>query len=141
MEQFDSLLLAEHSRIQEHIDALTDLRCDLKSDCQCRDKFERLLGKMEKRVMKLRGEMQDCRKYLLDADCYLQQNEQRQRELQHRLQELWNLVGECCQLREFEVEKAAAPGSPRLSKTVSVPPPAATATPPETTVVPPNPIQ
>lgn len=100
MDQFDSLLNAEHSRIQEHITELSELRCELKADCQFRNRFERQLAKMEKRVMKLCTEMQDCRKYLLDSDFYLHQNEQRQSELQHRLQELWNLIAESCRFGE-----------------------------------------
>lgn len=109
MEQFDKLLLAEHARIQDHIDELTELRCELKADCSCRHKFERQLTKMEKRVMKLRGEMQEVRKYLLDSDCYLNQNEQRQREMTHRLQELWNLITECIEFREVDLDGGPAP--------------------------------
>lgn len=104
MEQFDQLLMAEHNKIQEHIDELTELRCELQSDCRCRKLFEKRMLKIEKRIMKLRSEMQDVRKHLMDSDCYLHKNEQRQRELQARLQELWNLITECCQLREMEVE-------------------------------------
>lgn len=103
MEQFDQLLIAEHNKIQEHIEELTELRCELQSDCRCRKNFEKRMMKIEKRIMKLRSEMQDVRKHLMDSDCYLHKNEQRQKELQTRLQELWNLITECCQLRELDV--------------------------------------
>lgn len=105
MEHFEKLLLSETLRIQDHMDELAELRCEIKSDCTCRQKFEKQVARLEKRVMKLRGEMQDLRQLLLDSDCHLHKNEQRQRELQHRLQELWSLISECTDFRDVELQK------------------------------------
>lgn len=103
MEQFDKLLMVEHARIQDHMDELEELRCELKADCNCRSRFEKQLQKMEKRVMKLRAELQDARKSLLDSDCLLQQGDQRHREMQHRLQELWGLITDCLEFKDVDL--------------------------------------
>lgn len=104
MDQFDQMLKAEHARIQDHFDALSDLKLELKSDCKCRNRVNRQLSKLEKRVMKLRAELQSVRKCLLDSDSYLHQNEQRQQEMQHRLQELWNLITDCFEFRDVDLQ-------------------------------------
>lgn len=131
MEQFDKLLLAETVRIQDHLDQLSELRCELRADCTCRQRFERQLAKMEKKVLRLRGEMQEVRKTLLDSDCYLHQNEQRQREMQHRLQELWNLMTEYCEFGEVELQSGRPVKVITTTKTapaVTIESPAATST-------------
>lgn len=137
MDQFDQMLQAEHARIQDHFDALSDLKLELKSDCKCRNRVNRQLSKLEKRVMKLRAELQSVRKCLLDSDSYLHQSEQRQREMQNRLQELWNLITDCFELRDVDLQNGGVI-VPAYETTTLISVPTVIEAPPSPNTIPPN---